>query len=90
MSDRISVLQLSTKPQEYISLLHEMKMKITKARYNEGPKDEKAKMYYAGDFNAKVVKNNTNINCLGKYSRGKRNASGETLIDFCEINNLFR
>ena len=44
----------------------------------------------AGDFNAKVGKQrHTDISCLGKYSRGRTNNSGKTLIDFCSINHLF-
>ena len=44
----------------------------------------------AGDFNAKVGKRrHTDINCLGKFSRGRTNNSGKTLIDFCSINHLF-
>ena len=38
----------------------------------------------AGDFNAKVGKlRHTDISCLGKFSRGRTNNSGKTLIDFC-------
>ena len=43
----------------------------------------------AGDFNAKAGKRSGNEACLGRYSRGKRNNSGQTLIDFCNIHDLF-
>ena len=43
----------------------------------------------AGDFNAKVGKHSGNEACLGQYSRGKRNNSGQLLIDFCNIHDLF-
>ena len=44
----------------------------------------------AGDFNAKVGKRrHTDISCLGKFSRGRTNNNGKTLIDFCSINLLF-
>ena len=43
----------------------------------------------AGDFNAKVGKSTNEEQCLGKYSKGKRNESGQIFIDFCEKNNLF-
>ena len=44
----------------------------------------------AGDFNTKVGKQrHTDISCLGKFSRGRTNNSGKTLIDFCSINHLF-
>ena len=44
----------------------------------------------AGDFNAKVGKQrHTDISCLGKFSRGRTNNSGKTLIEFCSINHLF-
>ena len=43
-----------------------------------------------GDFNAKVGKQgHTDISCLGKFSPGRTNNSGKTLIDFCGINHLF-
>ena len=44
-----------------------------------------------GDFNSKVGKkeHEEEINCIGKFSRGRRNISGQHLINFCEINNLF-
>ena len=42
----------------------------------------------AGDFNAKVGKTRGG-SCLGSYSRGERNTSGQILIDFCKIHNLF-
>ena len=42
-----------------------------------------------GDFNAKVGKRSNGEACLGRYSRGIRNDSGERLIDFCNMNNLF-
>ena len=44
----------------------------------------------ARDFNAKVGKQrHTEISCSGKFSRGRTNNSGKTLIDFCSINYLF-
>ncbi len=44
-----------------------------------------------GDFNAKVGKRakDEEISCLGRYSKGVRNRSGELLIEFCEKNKLF-
>ena len=43
----------------------------------------------AGDFNAKVGKSKDSEICLGKYSRGTRNNTGQSLIDFCNIHQLF-
>ena len=40
-----------------------------------------------GDWNAKVGKRTDLDNCLGRYSRGRRNLSGQQLIDFCEAYN---
>ena len=37
-----------------------------------------------GDWNAKVGTKTDLDNCMGKYSRWKRNLSGQQLIDFCE------
>ena len=47
--------------------------------------------FIGGDFNAKVGKKlkEEEINCLGQYSKGDRNRSGELLIEFCEKNKLF-
>ena len=42
----------------------------------------------AGDFNAKVGKTRGE-SCLGSYARGERNTSGQILVDFCKIHNLF-
>ena len=42
-----------------------------------------------GDFNAIVGrKPNHESSCLGRHSRGTRNASGQYLIDFCETNDF--
>lgn len=46
----------------------------------------------AGDFNAKVGSDCQRVNrelCLGNHSRGKRNLSGQCLIDFCSSSDLF-
>ena len=45
-----------------------------------------------GDFNAKIGKRTNQdgeIQCIGKFSKGTRNRSGELLIEFCEKNKLF-
>ena len=45
-----------------------------------------------GDFNSKIGKKELDedeITCIGKFSRGKRNVSGQHLINFCTINKLF-
>ena len=41
-----------------------------------------------GDFNAKVGKRTHAEACLGNYSRGRRNTSGQCLIDFCDTQQL--
>ena len=43
----------------------------------------------AGDWNAKVGKSSAGDKCIGKFSRGIRNSSGQHLIEFCSINDLF-
>ena len=45
----------------------------------------------AGDWNAKIGKKppNSNEACVGMYSRGERNNSGQNLINFCTMNELF-
>ena len=143
VSERICVLQLKMKHQDFTSKLDGMRMEITKAnsnRYTSRLDGLKIKIYkaeekhiltitnvyapttalirkdntilddlyldlsnlineqksystmtiLAGDFNAKVGKQrHTDISCLGKFSRGRKNNSGKTLIDFCSINHLF-
>ena len=42
-----------------------------------------------GDFNAKVGTNNDDAECVGRFSRGHRNLSGQCLIDFCNAHKLF-
>ena len=44
--------------------------------------------FVAGDFNAKI---GTRIDeqCMGHFSRGRRNNSGEMCLNFCEMNQLF-
>ena len=42
----------------------------------------------AGDFNAKVGKQLPGEKSIGKYSRGYRNTSGQTLLDFCDSHDL--
>ena len=48
-----------------------------------------AMLLIAGDFNAKVGKNEGEDLCLGKFSRGRRNYSGECLVNFCEMHDLY-
>ena len=47
--------------------------------------------FIAGDFNAKVGKRKDDEEgeCIGRYSVGERNKSGELLMDFCNKNELF-
>ena len=42
-----------------------------------------------GDFNAKVGINNDETECLGRFSRGRRNVSGQCLLDFCNAHKFF-
>eukprot|EP00117_Sycon_ciliatum_P034259 scpid33864/ scgid26189/ Craniofacial development protein 2; p97 bucentaur protein len=45
---------------------------------------------FAGDFNAKVgKKSDARETCCGRHGRGKRNLSGQSLIDFCHASDLF-
>ena len=46
-------------------------------------------IFVAGDFNAKIGKRNDEDTCVGKFSKGKRNNNGETLIELCEEKKLF-
>ena len=42
----------------------------------------------AGDFNA-TIKKRKDESCMGSFSRGKINTSGQMLINFCGVHNLF-
>ena len=42
----------------------------------------------AGDFNAKVGQRIDGEECLGQFTRGRRNNNGQRLVEFCEENNL--
>ena len=42
-----------------------------------------------GDFNAKIGISDNTESCTGSFSRGIRNNSGQSLIDFCSIHQLF-
>ena len=48
-----------------------------------------AVVFIGGDFNAKIGKSDGTETCIGKFSRGRRNNSGKSLIDFCESNEKF-
>ena len=43
-------------------------------------------VFIYGDFNAKIGKRQEGEECMGRYTRGRRNTSGQTLVDFCEAN----
>ena len=43
----------------------------------------------SGDFNAKVGQFTEGDNSIGKYSKGRRNENGKTLLELCESENLF-
>ena len=43
----------------------------------------------AGDMNSKIGKAKEDEDCCGNYSRGERNKSGNQLIDFCTMQDLF-
>jgi len=46
-------------------------------------------LYIAGDFNAKAGSRIAGETAVGSHGRGKRNVHGQTLVDFCECNNLY-
>ena len=46
-------------------------------------------VFICGDFNAKIGKRQEGEECMGRYTRGRRNTSGQTLVDFCEANCFF-
>ena len=54
-------------------------------------KNKSSVIFVAGDFNSKIGKrkDGDEAECLGKYSVGERNLSGELLMDFCKRNELF-
>ena len=44
--------------------------------------------FIIGDWNAKVGVKREEDTCLGRYRRGRRNLSGQQLVEFCEAYNL--
>ena len=42
----------------------------------------------AGDFNSKVGKSTHSDQCMGPYTRGRRNENGHRLVEFCQENEL--
>ena len=44
---------------------------------------------FAGDFNGKVGRRTRPENCIGQWSRGRRNQNGTNLVEFCEKNGKF-
>ena len=45
-------------------------------------------MIIAGDFNSEVGRRNDDDTCIGRYSSGERNENGQSMINFCEANDL--
>lgn len=45
-------------------------------------------LFIAGDFNAKIGQRTGEEECMGVFSRGRRNTNGQRLIEFCEENSL--
>jgi exonuclease III len=52
-------------------------------------KNKSSVTFIAGDFNAKVGKRTEEDECMGRYSVGERNGSGELLAEFCNRNEQF-
>ena len=52
---------------------------------------DKSILFIAGDLNAKIgkLKEGDTYTCLGKFSKGKRNNNGQTLLELCEEKRLF-
>ena len=73
-------------PNELDQMYAEIGETITKINSDRTTKT--SLLIIAGDFNAKVGKTKGE-QCLGSYSRGTRNTSGQTLVDFCNVHNLF-
>ena len=73
-------------PAELDQLYAEIGETITKLKNYDTTKT--SLLLLAGDFNAKVGISKGE-ECLGSCSRGRRNASGQSLVDFCNIHNLF-
>ena len=53
--------------------------------------ENKSILFITGYFNAKIgkVKEGDTYTCLGKFSKGKRNNDGQTLLELCEEKRLF-
>jgi len=103
ISDRVAVLKLQTGNRSSIGIVGVYAPTSTRCAKNNDELDSfysdlsKAiqqvsgcTLYFvAGDFNAKAGTRQHNEQCIGSHGRGRRNISGETLIQFCEIHKLF-
>ena len=52
-------------------------------------KSRKTTIIVAGDFNSKVGRKKNGEECMGMFTRGKRNDNGQHLVEFCEANKLY-
>lgn len=68
--------------------LHEMYGQIGNI-INEVKNKNSSLLLLCGDFNAKIGKSKIKEPCVGRYSRGFRNDSGQSLINFCATHQLF-
>ena len=62
---------------------------LENTRYNIESENASSLVLICGDFNARVGKSNAADPCIGSHARGTRNANGQALVDFCNLNNLF-
>ncbi|XP_033120167.1 craniofacial development protein 2-like [Anneissia japonica] len=103
-SERISVLQLKTKENTFITLINVYAPTSDRAEKYPAERERMYKeldelvskfanktfLLICGDFNSKIGKKHLDEEkCIGNYSKGFRNDNGDALIDFCENNNLF-
>ena len=102
---RIQISKTTTKPKKLITIINVYAPQSGRLRVsteeldelysqlntlvNEHQNKDTALLLICGDFNAKVGKNDDSTECMGKYSRGRRNVSGQCLIDFCNTHNFF-
>ncbi len=102
VNDRIAVLQLISSEQRIITIINVYAPTTARVAHDQTEIENlyeelntlvaqfksKTSLILCGDFNAKVGVRNQET-CLGRYSRGIRNNSGQCLVDFCDSHGLY-
>ena len=104
LSDRVAILTLDAGPRSSVAVVNAYAPTATRCANDVAELDDfysalgqalrevnrSTLVLFAGDFNAKVgTRQSSGETCIGSHSRGRRNISGQALIDFCEAHSLY-